>query len=106
MLFVSQVYAISLLLFKEQDLSNLCTFKTRREYFGIYADTCFANFGDRVKNWATLNEPVQTSIQGYCYGTFAPGRNESSETEPYLVAHHQLLAHATAYSIYESKYKV
>ncbi|EXC24933.1 Beta-glucosidase 42 [Morus notabilis] len=75
------------------------------KYFSIYADTCFANFGDRVKNWITLNEPLQTAVNGYDVGTFAPGRKEKPETEPYLAAHHQLLAHASAVSIYKSKYK-
>ncbi|GMN59753.1 hypothetical protein TIFTF001_028836 [Ficus carica] len=75
------------------------------KYFGIYADTCFANFGDRVKNWITINEPLQTAVNGYDIGIFAPGRNENSETESYLAAHHQILVHATAVSIYKSKYK-
>ncbi|KAL4378899.1 hypothetical protein GQ457_02G025770 [Hibiscus cannabinus] len=74
-------------------------------YFAIYADTCFAHFGDRVKNWITINEPLQTAVNGYDAGIFAPGRREGSSAEPYLVAHHQILAHATAVSIYRSKYK-
>ena len=77
-----------------------------RKYFAIYAETCFASFGDRVKNWITLNEPLQTAVNGYGVGIFAPGRQEHSSTEPYLVAHHQLLAHAAAVSIYRNKYKV
>jgi beta-glucosidase len=75
------------------------------DYFGLYADACFANFGDRVKHWITLNEPLQTSVNGHCIGIFAPGRNEKPLIEPYLVSHHQVLAHATAVSIYRSKYK-
>ncbi|TYG76083.1 hypothetical protein ES288_D03G084400v1 [Gossypium darwinii] len=74
-------------------------------YFAIYADTCFAHFGDRVKNWITINEPLQTAVNGYDTGIFAPGRREGSSEEPYLAAHHQILAHATAVSIYRSKYK-
>ncbi|XP_021288994.1 beta-glucosidase 42-like isoform X3 [Herrania umbratica] len=74
-------------------------------YFAIYADTCFAHFGDRVKNWITINEPLQTAVNGYDTGIFAPGRCEGSSAEPYLAAHHQILAHATAVSIYRSKYK-
>ncbi|CAA0814521.1 Beta-glucosidase 42 [Striga hermonthica] len=75
------------------------------KYFAIYAETCFSSFGDRVKNWITLNEPHQTSVNGYCTGVYAPGRTEHSSTEPYIVAHHQLLAHAEAVSIYNEKYK-
>ncbi|CAN6929327.1 unnamed protein product [Brassica oleracea var. botrytis] len=75
------------------------------DYFGLYAEACFANFGDRVKHWITLNEPLQTSVNGHCIGIFAPGRNEKPLIEPYLVSHHQVLAHATAVSVYRSKYK-
>lgn len=77
-----------------------------REYFAVYADTCFAIFGDRVKNWITINEPLQTAVNGYDVAIFAPGRRENSLIEPYLAAHHQILAHAAAVSIYRSKYKV
>lgn len=75
------------------------------KYFAIYAETCFENFGDRVKHWMTINEPLQTAVNGYDTGIFAPGRREHSSTEPYLAAHHQILAHAAAVSIYRNKYK-
>nr|XP_016445135.1 PREDICTED: beta-glucosidase 42-like isoform X2 [Nicotiana tabacum] len=74
-------------------------------YFAIYAETCFATFGNRVKKWITINEPLQTAVNGYCTGIHAPGRSESSSTEPFLVAHNQLLAHAEAVSIYRNKFK-
>lgn len=80
--------------------------KICRKYFSIYAETCFKNFFDRLKNWITINEPLQTAVNGYGIGTLAPGRNEKSTTEPYIAAHHQLLAHATAYAIYQNNYKV
>nr|WAB06563.1 beta-glucosidase [Platycodon grandiflorus] len=73
--------------------------------FAIYAETCFASFGDRVKKWITINEPLQTAINGYCTGVYAPGKNENPSTEPYLAAHYQLLAHAEAVSIYREKFK-
>ncbi|XP_014501361.1 beta-glucosidase 42 [Vigna radiata var. radiata] len=75
------------------------------EYFAFYADTCFASFGDRVKNWMTINEPLQTAVNGYDTAIFAPGRRENARIEPYLAAHHQILAHAAAVSIYQKKYK-
>ncbi|XP_022998813.1 beta-glucosidase 42 [Cucurbita maxima] len=74
-------------------------------YFAIYAETCFASFGDRVKNWITINEPLQTSVNGHGIGIFAPGRRENPSVEQYLTSHHQILAHATAVSIYRKKYK-
>ncbi|GLT68475.1 hypothetical protein SLA2020_407010 [Shorea laevis] len=76
-----------------------------QNYFAVYAETCFASFGDRVKTWITINEPLQTSVNGYGIGIFAPGRHQHSSTEPYLATHHQILAHAAAVSIYRSKYK-
>ncbi|MFS7942696.1 putative beta-glucosidase [Helianthus anomalus] len=75
------------------------------KYFAIYAETCFASFGDRVKKWITINEPLQTAVNGYFTGVFAPGRCDHQSAEPYLAAHHQLLAHAEAVSIYRTKFK-
>ncbi|XP_010908751.2 beta-glucosidase 4 isoform X2 [Elaeis guineensis] len=75
------------------------------EYFALYAETCFAKFGDRVKHWITINEPLQTAVNGYGVGVFAPGRYENSSFEPYLAAHHQLLAHAAAAAVYKKKFK-
>jgi beta-glucosidase len=80
--------------------------QTSRKYFAIYADTCFASFGDRVKHWITLNEPLQTAINGHDSGIFAPGRHDQPSKEPYLASHHQILAHAAAVSIFRNKYKV
>ena len=33
--------------------------------FNDYADFCFKTFGDRVKNWITLNEPWTHAWNGY-----------------------------------------
>ncbi len=71
-------------------------------YFADYATLCFERFGDRVKHWITLNEPWVVSILGYGQGVFAPGR--TSNSEPYLAGHHQLLAHAAAVEVYRSKF--
>ena len=86
-----------------------------RKDFADYAHFCFKTFGDRVKQWATLNEPNLWSIRGYDNGSWAPGRCSSyagncfvgnSGTECYIVAHHLLLAHATAVKLYKDKYEV
>ncbi|WJX50305.1 Beta-glucosidase 12 [Trifolium repens] len=84
--------------------------------FQDYAELCFKTFGDRVKHWITLNEPWTFSRDGYTTGNMAPGRCSSwlnpkciggdSGTEPYLVAHYQLLAHAAAVNVYKTNYKV
>uniref|UniRef100_A0ACD6AMX9 Uncharacterized protein n=1 Tax=Avena sativa TaxID=4498 RepID=A0ACD6AMX9_AVESA len=86
------------------------------EDFQDYANICFREFGDRVKYWITFNEPWSFSIGGYSSGTYAPGRCSSSEkstcsmgdsgTEPYIVAHNQLLAHAAAVQVYRDKYQM
>ncbi|KAF3326270.1 beta-glucosidase 6 isoform X2 [Carex littledalei] len=84
--------------------------------FANYAETCFKAFGDRVKHWITFNEPHTFAIQGYDVGLQAPGRCSillhlfcragNSATEPYIVAHNTLLAHAITSDIYRRKYKV
>ncbi|KAI9169439.1 hypothetical protein LWI28_012343 [Acer negundo] len=82
--------------------------------FQDYSDFCFKTFGDRVKHWATMNEPYSYSNNGYNGGTFAPGRCSTymgnctagdSSTEPYIVAHNLLLSHAVAVKIYKTKYQ-
>ncbi|PIA43739.1 hypothetical protein AQUCO_01800058v1 [Aquilegia coerulea] len=82
--------------------------------FKDYAELCFKEFGDRVKHWITLNEPSNPSSGGYTKGTHAPGRcskyianctHGNSATEPYITAHNQLLAHATAVKVYREKYQ-
>lgn len=62
--------------------------------FARYAGVCFNNFGDRVKNWITLNEPWCSSVLGHGLGVFAPGRK--SPDEPYIAAHNLLIGHALA----------
>lgn len=84
--------------------------------FRDYTELCFKEFGDRVKHWITLNEPSGYSYAGYDIGALAPGRcsdwqnlnctGGNSGTEPYLVTHHQLLAHAAAVKVYKQKYQV
>ncbi|KAL0671071.1 hypothetical protein Bca4012_033775 [Brassica carinata] len=76
------------------------------EDFRKFAKFCFDKFGDRVKNWATFNEPSVYSVAGYSKGKKAPGRcspfevikcpsGDSSE-EPYRVGRNQILSHVAA----------
>jgi len=39
--------------------------------FAAYAEFCFETFGDRVKNWITINEPWVNCVSGYRLG---PGK--------------------------------
>ncbi|KAL5514671.1 BGL1B_1 [Sanghuangporus baumii] len=81
--------------------------------FTNYSRVCFEAFGDRVKYWLTMNEPWCISILGYGRGVFAPGRSSDrlrsskgdSSTEPWVVGHNVLLAHASAVNIYRRDYK-
>ncbi|KAL2481845.1 Beta-glucosidase 17 [Abeliophyllum distichum] len=96
--------------------------------FCEFVSLCFWEFGDRVKNWITLNDPWTFCFGGYVMGSFAPGRGSSSAehvkgsiachrgtkshacngnpgTEPYLVAHNLLLAHAAAVDLYKQTFQ-
>ncbi len=77
--------------------------KTIVKAFGEFAKICFINFGDRVKNWITINEPWVVATLGYGQGVFAPGR--ISNQALYLAGHHLLLAHAEAVAIYRTIYQ-
>lgn len=72
------------------------------ERFADYADICFEHFGDRVKNWITINEPWVIAMLGYGQGIFAPGR--ISNSEPYKAGHEIIKAHAKAVNVYRTKY--
>ncbi|KAI5062942.1 hypothetical protein GOP47_0021489 [Adiantum capillus-veneris] len=82
-------------------------------HFASYAEVCFAAFGDRVKHWITLNEPLRFSLFGYGLGIHAPGRTSDrsrslegdTSTEPYITAHNALLAHAAAVEVYNTKFR-
>ncbi|XP_024625896.2 beta-glucosidase 11 [Medicago truncatula] len=83
--------------------------------FTAYVDVCFKEFGDRVKYWTTVNEGNVYALFGYDLGNLPPQRcspsfaakcsRGNSSTEPYLVAHHMLLAHASSARLYRKKYK-
>ncbi|XP_052193360.1 beta-glucosidase 12-like [Diospyros lotus] len=81
--------------------------------FGDYAEFCYKTFGDRVKHWITFNEPNVFIAQGYDLGTMAPGRCSKwmncpagdSATEPYIVGHNLLLAHAEAVKRFKTKFQ-
>ncbi|KAM3358468.1 beta-glucosidase 13-like [Capsicum galapagoense] len=81
--------------------------------FRDYAELCFQEFGDRIKHWITINEPYTYAVFGYALGFDAPGRCSyyngcaagDAATEPYIVAHHLLLAHAKTVNLYREQYK-
>ncbi|KAG8067828.1 hypothetical protein GUJ93_ZPchr0005g15544 [Zizania palustris] len=85
------------------------------EDFTAYADVCFREFGDRVTHWTTLDEPNVLSIAAYDNGLFPPNRCSppfgtnctagNSTVEPYVAAHHSILAHASVARLYRDKYQ-
>ncbi|KAH9290792.1 hypothetical protein KI387_034909, partial [Taxus chinensis] len=84
------------------------------EDFEAFVDVCFKTFGDRVKYWATFNEPNIFIERGYVSGTYPPSRctwpfgnctDGDSAREPYVAAHNVLLSHAAAVNIYRTKYQ-
>lgn len=52
------------------------------------------HFGDRIDQWATLNEPWCSAFLGYCAGYFAPGRTE--EGVSLEAAYNLILGHGLA----------
>ncbi|KAK4391964.1 Oleuropein beta-glucosidase [Sesamum angolense] len=97
-----------------------------------FVELCFWEFGDRVKYWITLNEPWTFTNHGYIQAIFPPNHGstvpepigipilhhrcsgKSREiaskgdpgTEPYIVAHNLILAHAAAVDLYRKQFQV
>ena len=64
------------------------------EAFGKYAAAVAEHFGDRVKHFATINEPWCVAWLGHGLGVHAPGI--SDRPTAFKVAHHTVIAHGTA----------
>jgi beta-glucosidase len=62
--------------------------------FADYAAACAEAFGDRIKNWITINEPWCVSWLGYSIGVHAPGKKDYRAAV--AAAHHTALGHALA----------
>ena len=62
--------------------------------FADYAALMVKRLGDRVKHWATFNEPAVTAFAGHLWGGHAPGVQDLRSA--HQVAHHLLLAHGLA----------
>lgn len=90
-----------------------------RDDFKDYSELCFKTYGDRVKNWITINEPFIIAKMGYDLAVAPPGRCSvqapenrigctagNSSTEPYIVSHNLLLSHATVVKLYRDNFQV
>jgi len=62
--------------------------------FVKYAEMAFTNFGSKIKDWVTFNEPTSICSLGYSIGAFAPGHQ--STTDHLKCGKNLLLAHAGA----------
>jgi beta-glucosidase len=60
--------------------------------FEQYTEVCAKAFGDRIKNWMVLNEPMVFTGAGYFLGQHAPGRKGLKNFLPAM--HHATLAQA------------
>ncbi len=68
--------------------------RSSAEAFTEYADLATRRLGDRVRLWATLNEPFVSAYIGYFEGRHAPGHRDVDEM--LAASHHLLLAHGSA----------
>ncbi|KAM3222673.1 beta-glucosidase 18-like [Capsicum annuum] len=85
-----------------------------QEEFVYFAEVCFKSFGDRVKYWATINEPNLYMEMAYLKGAFPPSHcsppfgkcsSGNSDTEPLLAVHNSILAHAKAVKLYHHQFQ-
>jgi beta-glucosidase len=69
-------------------------------WFAEYAQTLYRRLDDRVKLWATLNEPWVITDGGYLYGALAPGHRNAFEAP--IASHNLLRAHGAAVQAYRA----
>ncbi|RZC40245.1 Glyco hydro 1 domain containing protein, partial [Asbolus verrucosus] len=79
--------------------------ETLVDAFANYARLAFELFGDRVKIWATFNEPYIVCEQGYESGQKAPAKVDAPGVDLYQCTHVLLKSHARAYHIYDEEYR-
>jgi beta-glucosidase len=70
------------------------------DWFGNYVSVCVKHFGDRVKNWIVLNEPMVFTGAGYFLGVHAPGKQ--GITNFLAATHHAALAQSHGARIIKS----
>ncbi|WP_396632308.1 GH1 family beta-glucosidase [Maribacter sp. R86514] len=61
-------------------------------WFSEFTQVCANAFGDRVKNWMVMNEPMVFTGAGYFLGVHAPGKKGLKNFLP--AAHHAVLCQA------------
>lgn len=63
-------------------------------WFSDYAALCAKHYGDRIKNWIVMNEPMVFTGAGYFLGLHAPGRTGLKNFLP--AVHHSILSMSAA----------
>ncbi|HRX15945.1 MAG TPA: family 1 glycosylhydrolase [Spirochaetota bacterium] len=63
--------------------------------FADYTEICANHFGDRIKNWITIEDPLTEIEYGYRTGTMPPG--VIAPEKIFVATHNMLIAHAMAY---------
>lgn len=67
------------------------------DHFSDYTAYCINRYGDRVKHWMVLNEPMVYTGAGYFLGIHAPGRRGMDNFIPAI--HHSALSQARGIKI-------
>ncbi|RYY11661.1 MAG: glycosyl hydrolase family protein, partial [Chitinophagaceae bacterium] len=62
------------------------------QWFSAFTEICIIYFGDRVKHWMVMNEPMAFTGAGYFLGIHAPGKTGIRNFLP--AVHHAILAAA------------
>lgn len=70
------------------------------DWFADYATVMYKRLDDRIKMWATLNEPWVVTDGGYLHGALAPGHKNKFEAP--IASHHLLRSHAKAVQAYRA----
>ncbi|KAK2829118.1 hypothetical protein Q7C36_017108 [Tachysurus vachellii] len=74
------------------------------QIFANYAAFCFKTFGQDVRYWITIHNPVLIAFLGYGMGIHAPGVS-GNPADPFIVAHNLIRAHAAAWHIYDQHFR-
>ncbi|KAJ8710549.1 hypothetical protein PYW08_009064 [Mythimna loreyi] len=72
------------------------------DWFAEYARVVYSLYGDRVKNWITINEPLVDC--DFYYGEVLAAKQEHF-VGPYMCNKNVLLSHAKAYHVYDQEFR-
>ncbi|XP_076844489.1 beta-klotho [Brachyhypopomus gauderio] len=74
------------------------------QIFTDYAQFCFRTFGQEVRYWMTMHNPLLIAALGYGTGAHAPGEPRNPAV-PFIVAHNLIRAHARTWHVYNDEYR-